>query len=134
MFGFGKRDIELTPMLSLAVASIYMIAVDGSLADEEMGQLVATFGDNELVEDAVEYIKQNQDVEETISKISNLLNRDQKEVMLINLLDTLLADGEAEESEKELFFAFAHSFGFEQGDLEKFFDVISVKNNLGIFN
>jgi len=134
MFGFGKKDIELTPMLALAVSSVYMVSADGSLADEEMGQLVAMFGGDEgLVQDAVEYIKQNENIEETISKIANLLNHEQKEVLLINLLDTLLADGEADENEKGLFFAFADAFGFEQSRLENYFDVISKKNNLGIF-
>ncbi len=135
MFGFGKRDIELTPYLSLAVASVYMVAADGSLADEEMGQLISMFGgDDAIVQDAVEYIKQNDDIEETVAKISEMLNSEQKEVVVINLLDTLLADGDADENEKELFFMFSNSFGFEQSQLEVFFDVISKKNNFGVFN
>ena len=134
MFGFGQKDIELTPYLSLAVASIYMVAADGSLADEEMGQLTAMFGgDENLIQEAVEFIKQNENLEENISTINKMLNNEQKEVMLINLLDILLADGEADESEKELFFMFSNAFGFDQSALEPYFDIISKKNNFGIF-
>jgi len=135
MFGFGqKENIELTPYLSLAVASVYMVSADGSLADEEMGQLISMFGgDENIIENSVEYIKQNDNLEENISKINEILNRDQKEIMLINLLDTLLADGDADENEKALFFMFSTAFGFEQSDLETYFDIISKKNNLGIF-
>ncbi len=134
MFGFGKKEIELTPFVALTVGSIYMVAADGELADEEMGQLVSIFGgDESIVENGIEYIKQNQNIEETISKIAGILNQEQKEVMIINLLDILLSDGEADENEKNLFFAFADAFGFEQSYLEPIFDVISKKNNLSIF-
>jgi uncharacterized tellurite resistance protein B-like protein len=134
MFGFNKREIELTPYLSLAVASVYMVAADGHVADEEMGQLISMFGGDEaLVRDAVEYIKQHNDLEGFIATANDMLNGEQKEVMVINLLDTLLADGHADESEKELFFMFANAFGIEQSTLETYFDIISKKNNFSIF-
>jgi len=135
MFGFGKKEIELTPKLALVVGSIYMVGADGELADEEMGQLISMFGgDEDLIQNGIDYIEQNSNIEETISKIAGILNQEQKEVMLINLLDTLLSDGETAENEKELFFAFSKAFGFEQSQLETYFDVISKKNNLSIFN
>jgi len=90
-------------------------------------------GDENIIQDATEYIKQNDDLENNISTINAMLNSEQKEIMLINLLDILLADGEADESERGLFFMFSAGFGFEQSDLETFFDVISKKNNFGIF-
>jgi len=135
MFGFGKKEIELIPKLALVVGSIYMVGADGELADEEMGQLISMFGGNEdLIQNGIDYIEQNSNIEETISKIAGILNQEQKEVMLINLLDTLLSDGETAENEKELFFTFSKAFGFEQNQLETYFDVISKKNNLSIFN
>ena len=77
MFGFGQKDIELTPYLSLAVASIYMVGADGELPDEEMGVLISMFGDDEnIIQDAVEYIKQNENLETNISTINALLNNE----------------------------------------------------------
>jgi uncharacterized tellurite resistance protein B-like protein len=135
MFGFGKKEIELTPKLALVVGSIYMVGADGELADEEMGQLISMFGgDEDLIQEGIDYIEQNNNVQETISKTAEMLNQEQKEVMIINLLDILLSDGEADENEKELFFAFSNAFGFEQNQIELYFDVISKKNNLAIFN
>jgi uncharacterized tellurite resistance protein B-like protein len=134
MFGFGKKEIELTPKLALVVGSIYMVGADGELADEEMGQLISMFGgDEDLIQEGIDYIEQNNNVQETISKTAEMLNQEQKEVMIINLLDILLSDGEANENEKELFFAFSGAFGFEQNQLELYFDVISKKNNFAIF-
>ena len=113
MFGFGKKEIELTPKLALVVGSIYMVGADGELADEEMGQLISMFGgDEDLIQNGIDYIEQNSNIEETISKIAGILNQEQKEVMLINLLDTLLSDGETAESEKELFFCFFKGIWF----------------------
>ena len=123
-----------SPKLSLAVASIYMVGADGELPDEEMGVLISMFGEDEkIIQDAVEYIKQNENLDTNISTIKALLNNEQKEVVLINLLDILLSDGDADENERELFFMFSTAFGFEQSDLETHFDVISKKNNFGIF-
>jgi uncharacterized tellurite resistance protein B-like protein len=133
MFGFGKSEIELTPYLSLAIANIYMVAADGEMANEEMGQLYAMFGEEEIINDAVEYIKQNNNLEQFIADANGMLNDEQKEVLIMNILDTLLADGHADENEKELFFAFSNAFGIEQSKLENFFDLISRKNNYSIF-
>jgi uncharacterized tellurite resistance protein B-like protein len=133
MFGFGKREIELTPYLSLAIASVYMVAADGELADEEMGTLIAMFGEEEPIQDAVEYIKQNNDLEQNVANINNILNEEQKEVLLMNTLDLLLADGHADDNEKALFFTFSNAFGTEQSKLEEMFDFVSKKNNFSIF-
>ena len=134
MFGFGNGEIELNPMVALAVSSVYMISADGGLADEEMGAIISMFGGNdEIVENAVKYIEQNDNLEENIAKFNEILNREQKESLLINLLDILLADGEADEKEQTLFFMFANAFGFEQSELEPYFDIISKKNSLGLF-
>ncbi len=135
MFGFMKRTVEFNPRLALAVASVYMVAVDGYLPEEEMGALVTMFGgDENVVENAVEYIKQNNNIETNISKVASVLNAEQREIVIINLLDVLLADGEASENEKELFFKFAEAFGFDQAKLEPYFDVISKKNSISLLS
>jgi len=135
MFGFGgSRELELNPYLGLAVSSVYMVSADGEVPDEEIGALVVLFGgDQQIIEDAVEYIKQNNDLEELISNLSGMLNGEQKEALLVNLLDILLADGEANGSEQELFFMFADAFGFNQEQLEGHFNSIVLKNNKSIF-
>jgi uncharacterized tellurite resistance protein B-like protein len=135
MFGFGKREIELTPYLALAIANVYMVAADGEMADEEAGQLYAMFGEDgeAIINDAIEYIKNNNNLEQFIADTNEMLNDEQKEVLIMNILDTLLADGHADENEKELFFAFSNAYGIEQSKLESFFDLISKKNNYSIF-
>jgi uncharacterized tellurite resistance protein B-like protein len=133
VFGFGKSEIELTPYLSLAIANVYMVAADGHMADEEAGQLYAMFGEEEIINNAIEYIKQNNDLEKFISDTNEMLNADQKETLLINILDTLLADGHADDNEKELFFMFSNAYGIDQAKLEQYFEFISKKNDYSIF-
>ncbi len=132
---FGKRNIELTPRLALAVASIYIISADGYIPDEEVGSLATIFGGDEgIIETAVEYVKQNSDAMTNVSKIANILSAEQKEIVIINLLDVLLADGEASETEKEIFFKFAEAFNFDQAKLEPIFDIISKKNSISLLS
>jgi uncharacterized tellurite resistance protein B-like protein len=134
MFGFGSRDLTLNPYLGLAASAVYMVAADGELPDEEIGALVVLFGgDQQIIEDGVEYIKQNNDLDGLINQLNGMLNGEQKEALLVNLLDILLSDGEANASEQELFFKFADVFGFEQSDLEGHFNSIVLKNNKAIF-
>ncbi len=103
MFNFMQSKIELTPRLALAVSVIYMIAVDGNIADEEVGSLTTMFGgDSTTIKNALKYIQQNNDVNTNIRNISSVLNAKQKEVAIINLLDVLLADGNADQSEQQL--------------------------------
>jgi uncharacterized tellurite resistance protein B-like protein len=135
MFGFGgSSNLELNPYLGLAVSCVYMVAADGELSDEEMGALVSIFGgDEEIIDKAVKYIEQNNELEKLINDLNGMLNNEQKESLLINLLDLLLADGSADDNEQALFFKFAETFGFTQEQLEGHFDTIVSKNNKAMF-
>ena len=52
---------------------------------------------------------------------------------MANLIDILLADGDADEEEQNLFFSFVEAFGISEDDIQPYIDIISVKNDLASF-
>lgn len=132
---FTSSD-ELTPKVALATAMIYMMASDGNLADEEMIYLSVTLNalgePKEIIDSAVKYAKKH-DLEAFIEEANSLLTPEQKMTLLANLIDLLLADGDADEAEEELFSKFADSFGVSQDELQPYIDIISTKNQYSLF-
>ncbi|CAA6799088.1 MAG: Unknown protein [uncultured Sulfurovum sp.] len=128
-----SSTVELTPAIALATSMIYMMSSDGEIADAEMNYLyvnLASIGDPRgLVESASKYSKK-QDLEAFQKEANELLNDDQKMTILANLIDLLLADGDADESEQDLFFSFSNAFGVSEEEITPYIDIISVKNDL----
>ena len=127
---------ELTPAIALATSMIYMMASDGEIADEEMNYLAVklyAIGDaEELIELSRKYSKK-QDLEAFQKEANEKLTEDQKFTVLANLIDILLADGEADEDEQNLFFSFVEAFGVSEDDIQPYIDILSVKNDLASF-
>jgi uncharacterized tellurite resistance protein B-like protein len=137
MFGMFKgKEIEMNPYLALCSSLLYMMGADGEIASEEMGQLLGVLGDSpesrQTLDDAVKYVKKNP-VDKFLDEVPSMLNDVQKTSILLNVLDSLLADGEATPEEQELFFRFQESFGFNEEDFKPFFEAIATKNDHSIF-
>jgi uncharacterized tellurite resistance protein B-like protein len=131
-----SSNTELTPAIALATSMIYMMASDGEIDDEEMNYLAVklyAIGDaEELIELSRKYSKK-QDLEAFQKEANEKLTEDQKFTILANLIDILLADGDADEEEQNLFFSFSEAFGISQDDVQPYIDIISVKNDLASF-
>jgi len=127
---------ELTPAIALATSMIYMMASDGEVNDEEMNYLAVklyAIGDaNELIKLSQKYSKQ-QDLEAFQKEANEKLTEDQKFTILANLIDILLADGDADEEEQNLFFSFVQAFGISEEDIQPYIDILSTKNDLASF-
>ena len=127
---------ELTPAIALATSMVYMMASDGEISDEEMNYLavkLSAIGDaQELINLSHKYSKK-QDLEAFQKEANEKLTDDQKFTVLANLIDLLLADGDADEDEQNLFFSFVEAFGISEDDIQPCIDIISVKNDLASF-
>ena len=127
---------ELTPAIALATSMVYMMASDGEVSDEEMNYLAVklyAIGDaQELIDLSRKYSKK-QDLEAFQKEANEKLTDDQKFTVLANLIDLLLADGDADEDEQNLFFSFVEAFGVSEDDIQAYIDIISVKNDLASF-
>ncbi len=131
-----SSNTELTPAIALATSMIYMMASDGEIDDEEMNYLAVklyAIGDAEELMSLSQKYSKKQNLEAFQKEANEKLTEDQKFTILANLIDILLADGDADEEEQNLFFSFSEAFGISQDDVQPYIDIISVKNDLASF-
>ncbi|SFV66657.1 hypothetical protein MNB_SV-14-433 [hydrothermal vent metagenome] len=131
-----SSNTELTPAIALATSMIYMMASDGEIDDEEMNYLAVklyAIGDAEELMSLSQKYSKKQDLEAFQKEANEKLTEDQKFTILANLIDILLADGEADEEEQKLFYSFVEAFGISEDDIQPYIDIISVKNDLASF-
>ena len=131
-----SSNTELTPAIALATSMIYMMASDGEIDDEEMNYLAVklyAIGDAEELMSLSQKYSKKQNLEAFQKEANEKLTEDQKFTILANLIDILLADGDADEDEQSLFFSFVEAFGISEDDIQPYIDIISVKNDLASF-
>jgi len=131
-----SSDTELTPAIALATSMIYMMASDGEIDDEELNYLAVklyAIGDAEQLMSLSQKYSKKQDLAAFQKEANEKLTEEQKFTILANLIDILLADGDADESEQNLFFSFVEAFGISEDDIQPYIDIISVKNDLASF-
>ncbi|ATF12008.1 TerB family tellurite resistance protein [Brevibacillus sp. HB1.2] len=144
MFKTDKGE-EMTPHFGFACSLLYMMKSDGEMDHEEIGQLLAVLGGEEsngvigvgannrqLLENAMKYTRNNS-IEKFLGEVTPLLTDAQKMCILVNLIDSSLADGQPEREEQELFGKFLTAFGISEDRFRPFFEVIVLKNDRGVF-
>ena len=130
---FGEAP-KLTPKIAFAASMIYLINADGKIEPDEIKRLVnAVKDDRGLLEVATRYTKFHTP-EEFMQFCNEILDKEQKLSLLVNLYDAILSNDETLVQEIELFEGFMHSFGFNEKEFEPFFYSISVKNNRRLFS
>ena len=126
---FKGAPPELTPKLSLAVGLLHMINADGQVEAEEIGNVLQALGNDKALMDAAGRYARAKDVDSYLAESAKLLNSDQKMCILLNLYDSLLADGVAAPEEQALFSRFMSAYGVSEQSLEPYAMGISIKNN-----
>lgn len=147
LFDMFKGDgDEMTPSLAFATSLIYMIAADGKVENEEVGQLLSVLGgdssggaigvgqnNQQLLNRAVKYA-QSTPLAQFLEETTPLLTDAQKMCILTNLLDSSLSDGDAAPEEQALFGQFLQAFNVSEADFRPFFEVIALKNDRAVFH
>jgi uncharacterized tellurite resistance protein B-like protein len=141
----GDKGEGMTPHLAFATGLIYMMASDGEIDNEEVGHLLSVLGgeskggvigvgaqNRELLRKAQEYVRKHTP-DQFIQEAAPLLSDAQKMCILTNLVDSSLADGEAEPEEQVLFGKFLQGFGISEGRFRPFFEVLVLKNDRSVF-
>ncbi len=143
---FQDGGEEMTPHLAFATSLIYMIAADGEVQNEEIGQLLSVLGgknssdgtigvgaqNRKLLDSANKYV-QKHSVNDFINEANPKLSDGQKMCMLVNLCDSLLADGNADPAEQKMFSQFLQGFGVSEERFKPFFEVIHLKSDRSVF-
>ena len=92
----GVRDERqpMTPHFALAISLLYMLTADGSIGEQEIGQLEAVIGEFEGLQNvAIKYVRTVK-LKQFLDEASALLRPEQKIYILTNVCDSMLSDGE----------------------------------------
>lgn len=142
----GDTSTEMTPHLAFATALLYMMAADGEMDNEEIGHLLSVLGGSDdghgtigvgannrhLLDTAMKYRRKNA-IDTFLQEATPLLTDAQKMCILVNLIDSSLADGQPEQEEQMLFGKFLQAFGIAEERFRPFFEVIALKNDRAVF-
>jgi len=89
--------------LPLACSLLYMMAADGNIADEEIGQLQVVIGEFDGLQAAAMKTVRSVKMNLFLKQASPLLTQDQKIFILLNVCDSMMADGKIDVIEDNLF-------------------------------
>ncbi len=146
LFDMFKGDSEeMTPHFAFAASLLYMMGADGEFDNEEVGHLLSVLGganeggtigvganNKALLDRAIKYTRKNS-IETFLTEAAPILTEAQKMCMLVNMIDSSLADGQAEKEEQLLFGKVMSAFGISEEKFKPFFEVIVLKNDRSVF-
>jgi len=135
--GAGGIDIssaiKLSPPLVQAACLLYIMAVDGTIQEQESSQLQQVIGGNDgLLAHALAYVKAFP-VQKFLEDAPSVLSQQDKLCIMANVCDSMLADGNADKKELEIFDTFREAFDLQKSDINHIIDTITLKNNKDIF-
>ena len=114
--------------LSLAACLLYMMAADGHISEEEIGQLQVVIGEFEGLQEVAMQEVRCKKLNQFLRGATPYLNEDQKLFILVNVYDSMLSDGVAEEKEHLLFENMQDAFAISGHKLAPFLKAIEAKN------
>jgi len=135
--GAGDIDIseaiKLSPPLVLTACLLYIMAADGKIQEQESSQLQQVIGGNDgLLAHALAYVKAFP-VEKFLEDAPSVLSQQDKLCIMANVYDSMLADGNADKREHEIFNTFREAFDLKKSDISLIVEVVTLKNNKDIF-
>lgn len=139
MFGLFKSQgsaMELSPRNCLAIGLLYSMTADGQMDEEEIGHLVSVLGrgaTRQQVETALRYVRSTQP-DQFLAESAPKLRPDQKLCIILNMIDSAMADGEAEQGEQQLVMKFAAAWGLSEADLTPYFHALVAKNDRAVLD
>ena len=133
------KKIELTPKLSFAIALLYMASADGVVESEEITYLSTVMhGDADKIIQANRYIKdamkRGKTFDDFLDDSDKILTEEQKECIIVNLIDMMLSDGEADEYEEKLLDHIIEKYDFKRKKFDIYKELMIKKNDHSVFN
>jgi uncharacterized tellurite resistance protein B-like protein len=132
---FGDFDVAantatLTPPLALVVSLIYMMAADGSMAEEEVGRLNAAVGGSPaLLKAGLRYVSKVR-APQFLALAAPMLDERQRLCILLNACDTMMSDHKVVKVESDLFRRMLTSFEVSEKEFERYLNIIFLKNDV----
>jgi len=134
----NTNKFELTPKLSFAIAMLYMASVDETIDRDEIRYISAIMhGDMGTLSKANKYIKQaiqkNMTFYNFLEESKKLLSLQQKECIILNLIDIMFLDENISSYEEKLLKLIIKEYEFDLERYEQYKSIICIKNNHSIF-
>jgi uncharacterized tellurite resistance protein B-like protein len=141
----SDKGQEMTPHLAFATCLIYVMGADGEMDNEEIGHLLSVLGgakeggsigvgaNNRALLDQAVRIARTKPIDQFLAEVTPILSDAQRMSILLNLVDSAMADGEAEVEEQQLVGKIQQAFGISDERFAPFFDVLMVKNDRTVF-
>ncbi len=99
----SPQETRLTPYLAIVSAILYMMAVDGEISERESSQLQSVIGaDEDTLHSAIAYVETHS-LEQFLAAAPPLLDAKARLCLLLNVCDSLMADGQLSAAELALF-------------------------------
>ncbi|WP_181449428.1 TerB family tellurite resistance protein [Azospirillum thermophilum] len=132
----GNAPMDLTPRRVLVISLIHCMGSDGEIDPEEVGHLVSVLGRSATREELDRCLKyaRGTPVDAFLQEAAPRLSEDQRRCILLNMIDSAMADGEAESGERDLIARFQQAFGFSDEALEPFVRGLVAKNDRRILD
>ena len=117
-----------TAHLALGASLLYMMAADGTIATEEIGQLQTVIGEFKGLQEAA--LKQVRSVKlpEFLKRVTPSLSPNVKLYILTNVCDSMMADGDVDALESKIFQTMLAGYGHDNASFKPFYQSIKVKN------
>ena len=129
-FDAATNTDTLTPPLALVASLIYMMASDGSMAEEEVGRLNASIGCSPaLLKAGLRYVGKVR-APQFLATAASILNPAQRLCILLNACDAMMADRVVAKVERDLFRRMLNAFSVNEKEFDKYLNIIFLKNDV----
>jgi len=127
----GGAPLEITPRRALVMSLFYCMGADGEIDPEEVGHLMSVLGRDATREELDRCLRHARSTppERFLEETAPKLNEQQRLCILLNMIDSAMADGEAEAGERDLIARFQQAFGFDDAKLGPYFQALVAKND-----
>lgn len=127
---FSSKSLTLSgesAHLTLACTLLYMMAADGNIAEEEIGQLQVVLGEFEGLQAVAMQTVRTVKMNVFLRQAAPLLTQDQKIMILSNVCDSMMSDGKVDVIEDNLFQNMLTAFSVPMSSLKSFYETIKIK-------
>lgn len=132
----GGGALEITPRRALTISLIYCMGSDGEIDPEEVGHLLSVLGRNATRDELDRCMKHARATppEQFLAEAAPKLNDAQRLCILLNMIDSAMADGEAEQGERDLIARYQQAFNISDATLEPYFRTLIAKNERSVLD
>ena len=128
----AMTHVQLTPLMVLAVALLFMVKADGDIDDHESSQLQAVIGGNEDLLDWAAEFAETISLDEFLSMAPESLQPQDVQCILANVCDSMQSDGQVQDVEMDMFRRIQTAFGITPAAFEPTYKAITFKNNYAL--